>query len=130
MIFLVAAAAAVPALLKDAFGHSHADDDMDSGFHLHALTESQSRHAMRLISKNCTPCHGDSLEGNVGPSLQQVGQRYTADRIDQIIRYGKGKKKDISMPAGLVSDEDAELLAIWLSIGKPLIPPTDKRPGS
>lgn len=57
----------------------------------------------------------DLCRDSLGPSLQQVCQRYSLDQIEKIIRFGKkGKEKGVSMPGGLVYDEDAALLARWL----------------
>jgi cytochrome c551/c552 len=81
---------------------------------LQPLTDEQIHHAESLVATICSACHGPHLEGKVGPSLQGVDQRYSFEKIERIIRFGKGKQKQVPMPAGLVSDADATLLAHWL----------------
>lgn len=60
-------------------------------------------------AKGCTGCHGGNLEGGVGPALTGVGERLSAEEIANIIVNGQG-----SMPAGLASAEEADVLATWL----------------
>ncbi|WP_214824445.1 cytochrome c550 [Exiguobacterium algae] len=60
-------------------------------------------------AKGCTGCHGGNLEGGVGPALTGVGERLSAEEIQNIIVNGRGQ-----MPAGLASAEEAEVLANWL----------------
>ncbi|MEW8968264.1 MULTISPECIES: cytochrome c550 [Exiguobacterium] len=60
-------------------------------------------------AKGCTGCHGGNLEGGVGPALTGVGERLSAEEIANIIVNGQG-----SMPGGLASAEEAEVLATWL----------------
>jgi cytochrome c551 len=50
------------------------------------------------------------MEGASGPNLQKVGSKYNQDEIENIINNGQG-----SMPAGLVPEEDATVLAEWLA---------------
>ncbi|MCC5893136.1 cytochrome c, partial [Exiguobacterium sp.] len=60
-------------------------------------------------AQGCTGCHGGNLEGGVGPALTGVGERLSADEITNIIVNGKG-----SMPGGLASAEEADILTTWL----------------
>ncbi|AIF44148.1 cytochrome c551 [Virgibacillus sp. SK37] len=66
--------------------------------------------AEEVFESNCASCHGADLSGGAGPDLTQVGSKYSADEIADIIKNGKG-----SMPAGLVSGDDVDLLANWLA---------------
>ncbi|WP_373562376.1 cytochrome c551 [Halobacillus litoralis] len=67
-----------------------------------------------VYKSNCASCHGGDLEGAMGPALTQVGGKYSADEIVNIIKNGKGQ-----MPAqGDVTDEDAQLVASWLAAKK------------
>lgn len=60
---------------------------------------------------NCASCHGQSLEGNIGPSLEKIGSKMGKDEISQIIENGKG-----SMPSqSQVSAEAREQLSNWLA---------------
>ncbi|ELK47075.1 UNVERIFIED_CONTAM: cytochrome c [Halobacillus marinus] len=66
--------------------------------------------AEAVYQANCTNCHGGNLEGGFGPSLTTIGSKYSADEIKEIILNGRG-----SMPQQDVSEEDADLVANWLS---------------
>lgn len=65
-----------------------------------------------IYRQNCLSCHGDQLQGQVGPNLQQVGSRLTEEEIAQIVREGKG-----GMPAygNRFDDEEINALAAWLA---------------
>ncbi|MFN7249476.1 MAG: c-type cytochrome [Anaerobacillus sp.] len=65
--------------------------------------------AINSYRQSCLACHGANLEGASGPSLEGISERYTVEEIENIIKHGQG-----SMPGGLVSDEEAELIAEWL----------------
>lgn len=66
--------------------------------------------AEALFKNTCAGCHGQSLEGAVGPNLQKIGSQLTKDQILEILKNGKG-----GMPPGLVKDADADILAAWLA---------------
>jgi len=65
-----------------------------------------------LYKQNCLSCHGDQLQGRVGPGLQNVGERLTKEEIARLITNGKG-----GMPsfASRLQEENIESLADWLS---------------
>ncbi len=64
-----------------------------------------------FVKGTCTSCHGANLEGSVGPKLANIGSKYSADQIDEILKNGKG-----GMPAGLIPDEaQRKAVAKWLS---------------
>ncbi|MED0678237.1 cytochrome c [Aneurinibacillus thermoaerophilus] len=66
--------------------------------------------AQKIFQANCTSCHGQNMEGGVGPNLTKVGSKYkSADEIKNVIVKGRN-----GMPGGLVSEADAEVLAGWL----------------
>lgn len=64
----------------------------------------------KVFQQSCASCHGNNLQGQVGPGLQKVGNKYSQEEIEKIILKGRG-----SMPAGIVEGEDATKLAEWLS---------------
>ncbi|EIT85200.1 cytochrome c-550 [Fictibacillus macauensis ZFHKF-1] len=64
-----------------------------------------------IFKKNCASCHGEKLEGKVGPNLQKAGAKLSKADISNIIKNGKGGK----MPAGVVKGEEAQIIAKWLS---------------
>ncbi|GAB2573189.1 cytochrome c550 [Gracilibacillus alcaliphilus] len=62
------------------------------------------------LIQSCIGCHGGDLEGGSGPALQDVSSRLDQDQITDIIINGT----DGGMPGGLVTNEEAEVLAEWL----------------
>lgn len=63
---------------------------------------------------SCISCHGNQLEGGIGPSLQKIGAEQNAAQIYKTITKGKGGGK---MPSfeGKLSEEEIANLALWLS---------------
>ena len=68
--------------------------------------------AQAIYKQNCISCHGNNLEGGVGPSLQKVGAKYSKDQMVTILNNGQG-----AMPSfkGKLSDNEIGALATWLS---------------
>ncbi|MBO8164328.1 MAG: cytochrome c [Brevibacillus sp.] len=66
--------------------------------------------ALALYKQKCASCHGQELEGAMGPSLTDVGARHSKEEILEILKNGKGV-----MPGNLVSGDDADTLAAWLA---------------
>ncbi|MGV2622125.1 UNVERIFIED_CONTAM: cytochrome c [Halobacillus marinus] len=64
-----------------------------------------------MFQSKCSSCHGGDLSGGAGPNLQEVGSRYSAEEIEDIIVNGKGS----AMPPGLYTGEQATQLAEWLA---------------
>lgn len=62
-----------------------------------------------IYKSSCASCHGGDLTGVSAPSLTEIGSKYSADEIKNIINNGKG-----SMPAGMATAPQAEELAKWL----------------
>lgn len=73
-------------------------------------TASSGAEPDKVFQQSCASCHGNNLQGQVGPNLQKVGSKYDKEKIEDIILNGRG-----SMPAGIVQGEDATKLAEWLS---------------
>ncbi|KAB8128607.1 cytochrome c [Gracilibacillus oryzae] len=67
------------------------------------------------LAQNCIGCHGGDLEGASGPSLQNIGDKYSVEEVQDIIVNGI---EGTAMPAGLVSTEEAAILAEWLVTGE------------
>ncbi|WP_366161235.1 cytochrome c [Bacillus infantis] len=65
--------------------------------------------AHEIYKQTCVSCHGINYEGGVGPSLYNVGSKYSEDEILNILINGKG-----SMPQGLISKEEASSMALYL----------------
>lgn len=84
------------------------DDASDDG---EAVEASAGEEAYK---NSCASCHGQDLTGGAGDDLTEVGSRYSADEIADIIENGIG-----SMPAQKnVSDEDRTEIAEWLASKK------------
>lgn len=66
--------------------------------------------AEATFKNTCAGCHGQNLEGVVGPNLQKIGGELSKDQIREILKNGKG-----GMPPNLVSGADADNIAAWLA---------------
>ncbi|WP_173916118.1 cytochrome c550 [Halobacillus sp. Marseille-Q1614] len=75
-------------------------------------TEETAAAPEEMYQQSCSSCHGGDLEGANGPNLQEVGSKYEAEEIQEIIINGKGGG---AMPAGLYTGDDAAKLAQWLA---------------
>ena len=71
--------------------------------------------AQAVFKQNCISCHGDQLQGGVGPNLQKVGAAMTADQIAAKIGSGGG-----GMPPfkGQLKDDEIAALSNWLAAKK------------
>ncbi|MDG0809721.1 c-type cytochrome [Cohnella rhizosphaerae] len=71
--------------------------------------------ATAIYKSNCLACHGDQLQGGMGPALTKVGADMSeADIHKQILNGGGG------MPAfkGTLTDEQIATLTSWLAAKK------------
>ncbi|WP_226655375.1 c-type cytochrome [Pseudalkalibacillus hwajinpoensis] len=61
---------------------------------------------------NCLSCHGENLQGKVGPQISDIGSRLSKDEILTVIQNGKGQ-----MPGNILrgDTEKEENLASWLA---------------
>jgi cytochrome c551 len=66
-----------------------------------------------IFKQSCVSCHGDQLQGVIGPNLQHVGAKYSEKDITNIIANGRG-----SMPPGVIEGSDAKAVAKWLATKK------------
>lgn len=69
--------------------------------------------ANEIFQKNCATCHGNNLQGNVGPNLQKIGSQLSKDAILKQIKNGGG-----GMPANVITGKDADVVATWLASKK------------
>lgn len=74
-------------------------------------TETASTKPDEIYAQTCVSCHGDQLQGAVGPALKKVGSKYSEDEIKNILQNGK----EGGMPGGLVSGPQLEAVAKWLA---------------
>lgn len=67
--------------------------------------------AESAYKNSCAGCHGDDLTGASGPDLTEIGSKYSADEIEDIIENGVGGMP--AMPS--VSEGDRTEIADWLA---------------
>lgn len=65
--------------------------------------------AEEIASSACMSCHGENLKGGAGPALNNIGSKYAQKDIENIIKNGKG-----AMPGGVITPEEAKIVAEWL----------------
>jgi cytochrome c551 len=71
--------------------------------------------AQAIYKQNCIACHAADLRGGVGPNLQKVGARMSADQIAAKITAGGGGMTPFK---GVLTDAQIHTLANWLSTQK------------
>lgn len=71
--------------------------------------------AEALYKQSCIACHGNDLEGKMGPNLQMVGAKLSEQQIYKVLQNGRG-----GMPAfkSSLKDEEIANLAKWLAAKK------------
>ncbi|MCF6137949.1 cytochrome c550 [Pseudalkalibacillus berkeleyi] len=69
----------------------------------------ETKSGEEIVQQSCTSCHGQNLEGNVGPALTDAGSKFKPDEIVDIVQNGKGQ-----MPAQGLSAEEAQKVAEFL----------------
>lgn len=64
----------------------------------------------QMYMQSCSSCHGADLKQGYAPDLDQIGAKYSAEEIEEIIVNGVG-----NMPKGIIKGEDAKKVADWLA---------------
>jgi len=80
-------------------------------------TSGGTANAEAIFKQNCVACHGNNLEGKLGPNtnLQKVGAKLSKDQIvNQIKNGGNG----MTPFKGVLSDDQINALADWLAAKK------------
>src|SRR5690242_8812391 len=62
-----------------------------------------------LYGQSCASCHGGDLRSGYAPDLDKIGDKYSAEEIEDIIVNGIGQ-----MPKGVLKGEDAKKVSEWL----------------
>ena len=62
-----------------------------------------------LYNKSCAACHGEKMEGRVGPALTNLKSKYSEADLQDIIMQGTPR-----MPGNLLSEEEATVVIRWL----------------
>ncbi|MCM3567409.1 cytochrome c551 [Neobacillus mesonae] len=89
-------------------------DSSDSGSSSGGGQDTASAGGQKIYDQKCSSCHGGDLKGGMGPDLSKIGAKYSKDEILKIAENGKTGDKG-TMPPGIVSGDDAEQVAQWLS---------------
>lgn len=98
-------------LLLAACGGGEEAEPADTSTPESGATETASVDPEKIVNAKCTSCHGGNLEGMGNfPALSDVGSRLSKDEIADVIENGRN-----AMPPGLITGEDAEAVATWLS---------------
>src|SRR5699024_3143680 len=74
--------------------------------------DGDSEEAEQLYEKSSANCHGDDLEGESDPQLDNIGTEMSIDEIREQIDDGSD---DCEMPEGLLEGDDADEVVDWLS---------------
>lgn len=101
------------AMFLAACGGEEAKDDNNKDTATDTATETKDP-GEEIVMKSCVSCHGNELQGSVGPALNDVGSRRTEAEILDIINNGTPN----GMPKGLITGADAEAAAKWLAAQK------------
>jgi quinoprotein glucose dehydrogenase len=59
------------------------------------LTKNELKKINGFYAANCQSCHGDKLQGLIGPSLVNLGQRILYDEFKNILQNGRGRMPGI-----------------------------------
>ena len=75
--------------------------------------------AVQLFQTNCMSCHGENLQGGIGPSLQHVGAKLTIEQIEHQISAGGGPMPGYGPTnQAILTEQQIQTLAKWLSTKK------------
>jgi mono/diheme cytochrome c family protein len=62
-----------------------------------------------IYAQKCAACHGGNLKGAVGPSILNMGSKYSEKELLKIITDGTDK-----MPGHILTDEKSSIITKWL----------------
>ena len=62
-----------------------------------------------IYKDSCAACHGDTLQGAVGPAVTNLKSKYSEAEVLNIVNKGTEK-----MPGNLLDNEASEIVAKWL----------------
>lgn len=75
------------------------------------LSENDLKKVKGFYTANCQSCHGDRLQGLVGPALANIGQHMFYDEFKNIVQNGRGR-----MP-GIVHVDEQTMSALFRYMG-------------
>ncbi|MBV7504301.1 cytochrome c [Bacillus sp. sid0103] len=62
-----------------------------------------------LYKESCAACHGENLQGAVGPTIVNMKSKYSEAEVLKIVNEGTKK-----MPGNLLDEEKSEIVTKWL----------------
>lgn len=75
--------------------------------------------AVQIYQTDCITCHGDNLQGSIGPSLQHVGSKMSATAIAHQIDVGGGPMPGYGPDEQqILTNVQIQELTKWLSTKK------------
>lgn len=75
--------------------------------------------AVKLYQNGCITCHGDNLQGGIGPNLQHVGSRLSLADIKHRIEVGGGPMPPYAAPGNpILTPDQIQTLSVWLAAQK------------
>jgi len=78
------------------------------------ITKPRQQEIKKFVQEECTLCHGENLEGDIGPPLQNYNLRLIPnDYIAEYIRIGRPGTKMRSWISQF-TEEDLHWLVLWL----------------
>lgn len=82
---------------------------MLAGCSSNTTTNTAAMDGKSIYAEKCSACHGENLKGLVGPSLLNIGKKYSEADITKITINGSDK-----MPGHLLPDDQSKIVAQWL----------------
>lgn len=68
--------------------------------------------AEATVKASCISCHGDQLQGGMGPSLQNEGSQHDPEEIYSIVTKGRGQMPSFKEK---LAPEEISNVALWLA---------------
>lgn len=72
--------------------------------------------AIKVYQSGCITCHGDNLQGGIGPNLQHVGSKLDVAAIEHRIKVGSGAMPAYTLPGdAILTQSQVDAVATWLA---------------
>ncbi|MCL6452790.1 MAG: cytochrome c [Alicyclobacillus sp.] len=75
--------------------------------------------AVHVYENGCITCHGDNLQGGIGPSLRHVGSQRSVAQMERLIDNGSGPMPAYRLPGDeILTAAQVQAVAEWLATKK------------